>query len=101
MVLLHNHNDSNAKKANKVVGNGESIAMSINDCTVMELYCLERSRLEPLNRGKWISQAERWHELGRAQNSWRSQKKTLQQVMHAGPMATQATVTNDSGQQQS
>jgi hypothetical protein len=75
--------------------------MSINDCTVMELYCLERSKLEPLNRGKWIAQAERWHELGRAQNSWQRQKKPLQQAMHAGPMATQANVTNGSGQQQS
>jgi hypothetical protein len=80
--------------------NGE-YRMSINDCTVMELYCLERSKLEPLNRGKWIAQAERWHELGRAQNSWRLQKKPLQQAMHAAPMATQAAVTNGSGQQQS
>jgi len=45
--------------------------------------------LDPLNRGKWIAQAERWHELARAQNSWRLQKKPLQQSMHAGPMAMQ------------
>ena len=32
--------------------------MSNNDCTIMELYCLERAKLEPLNRGKWIAQAE-------------------------------------------
>jgi len=60
----------------------------MNDCTAMEMYCLERSRLEPRNRGKWIKQAERWHELGRAQDSWRAQKRPLQQ-MHAGEMATQ------------
>jgi hypothetical protein len=63
--------------------------MSDNDCSAMELHCLERARLEPANRGKWISQAERWHELARAQNSWRLQKRPLQQSMHAEPMATQ------------
>jgi hypothetical protein len=61
----------------------------MNDCTMMERECLERARLDPLNRGKWIAQAERWHELARAQSSWRLQKKTLQQAMHTGPMATQ------------
>jgi hypothetical protein len=64
--------------------------MSDSNCTIMELYCLERSKLDPRNRGKWIAQAERWHELARVQNSWRHQKKPpLQQSMHAGPMATQ------------
>jgi len=33
-----------------------------------ELHCLEQARSEPRNRGKWIAQAERWHELGRAQD---------------------------------
>ena len=61
--------------------------MSDNHCTVMELYCIERAKLEPLERGKWIAQAERWHELGCAQDSWRLQKKSQQQSMHAGPMA--------------
>jgi len=62
----------------------------IADCGVMELYCLERAKLEPLSRGKWIAQAERWHELARVQDSWRLQKRPpLQQAMHAGPMATQ------------
>ena len=63
--------------------------MSDNYCSAMELYCLERARLEPLNRGKWIWQAERWHELARAQNSWRLQKRPLQQSMHTEPTATQ------------
>jgi hypothetical protein len=63
--------------------------MSENNCGVMELYCLERAKLEPLNRGKWIAQAERWHELARAQDSWRLQKRPLQQAMHPGPMTTQ------------
>lgn len=63
--------------------------MSDSDSTIMELYCLERAKSEPHNRGKWISQAERWHELGRAQDSWRHQKRAPQQSMHVGPMATQ------------
>jgi hypothetical protein len=63
--------------------------MSDNDCSTMELYCLERARLEPLNRGKWIAQAERWHEFARAQTSWRLQKRPLQQSMQTEPMATQ------------
>jgi len=67
----------------------EGVAMSDNNISIMEAYCLERARLEPQNRGKWIAQAERWHELARAQNSWRLQKRPLQQSMHAGPMTTQ------------
>jgi len=55
----------------------------------MELYCLEQAKSEPLNKGKWIAQAERWHELALAQKSWRMQKKPLQQSMHAGPMTVQ------------
>ena len=61
----------------------------MNDCIIMEMHCLERARLDPLNRGKWIAQAERWHELARAQRSWRHQKISPQQSMGAGPMATQ------------
>ena len=61
-----------------------------SNCAMMELHCLERARSDPLNRGKWIAQAERWHELARAQNSWRFQEKPLQQSMQPGPMATQA-----------
>ena len=60
-----------------------------SNCAMMELHCLERARSDPLNRGKWIAQAERWHELARAQNSWRFQEKPLQQSIHPGPMATQ------------
>jgi hypothetical protein len=72
--------------------------MSESNCTIMELHCLERARFEPRNRGKWIAQAERWHELGRAQNSWRLQKKP-QQSMQTGPMATQPNATNPPRQQ--
>ena len=61
--------------------------MGNNDCTIMELYCLERAKLEPQNRGKWIGQAERWHELGRAQDCWRHER-TLQQSMYAGSTNT-------------
>jgi hypothetical protein len=64
--------------------------MSDGNCAMMELHCLERARSGPLNRGKWIAQAERWHELARAQNTWRFQEKSLQQSTHPGPMATQA-----------
>jgi len=62
--------------------------MSDNDCVTMEMYCLQRARSEPQNRGKWLAQAERWHELGRARSAWRSQKKPLQQSMQAGTTAT-------------
>jgi hypothetical protein len=83
LVLSHNRNDSDAKKRNMIVDKG---GIAMNDCTIMELHCLERARLDPLNRGKWIAQAERWHELSRAQSSWR---RSPQQSMGAGPMATQ------------
>jgi hypothetical protein len=73
--------------------------MSDNNCTIMELFCLEQAKLEPQDKGKWIAQAERWHELAHAQNSWRLQKKPLQQSMHAGPMATQPNSTNTPRQQ--
>ena len=63
--------------------------MSDDNCSIMEQYCLEQAKSEPLNKGKWIAQAERWHELALAQKSWRTQKKPLQQSMHAGPMTVQ------------
>jgi hypothetical protein len=63
--------------------------MSHMGCSVMEMECLERAKTDVKNRGKWIAQAERWHELARAQNSWRLQKRPAQQTMHTGPMETQ------------
>ncbi len=63
--------------------------MSDNDCSIMELWCLERANTDPKNRRKWLAQAERWHELARARNSWRLQKRSFQQSMHVGPMAMQ------------
>jgi hypothetical protein len=63
--------------------------MSDNDCSIMESWCLERARTDPKNRGKWLVQAERWHELARARSSWQLQKRPFQKSMHAGPMATQ------------
>jgi hypothetical protein len=60
--------------------------MSDSNCAMMEMYCLERARSEPQKRGKWLAQAERWHELGRARSAWRSQNRPLQQSMQAGPM---------------
>jgi hypothetical protein len=41
--------------------------MSDNDCSIMESWCLERARTDPKNRGKWLAQSERWHELARAE----------------------------------
>ena len=73
--------------------------MGDNHCTRMEQHCLERARFEPRNRGKWIAQAERWHELAREQNSWRLQKNPLQQSMQTGPMATQPNAANTLRQQ--
>jgi hypothetical protein len=63
--------------------------MSHDGCSVMELECLERAKIDTKNRGKWIGQAERWHELARAQNSWQLQKRPPQQAMHIGEMTTQ------------
>ena len=63
--------------------------MSDNDYSIMESWCLERARTDPKNRGKWLAQAERWHQLARARSSWQLQKRPFQQSMHAGPMATQ------------
>jgi hypothetical protein len=57
-------------------------------CKSMELMCRQRADADLQNGHKWLAQAERWRELARAENSWRCQK-TSQQVMHAGPMATQ------------
>jgi hypothetical protein len=54
--------------------------MSDNDCSTMELWCLERAKTDAKNRGKWLAQAERWHELTRARNSWRFQKKAFSAV---------------------
>jgi hypothetical protein len=63
--------------------------MRQDGCSAMELECLERAKTDIKNRGRWIAQAERWHELTRAQNSWRLQKRPLQQAMDEGAMETQ------------
>jgi hypothetical protein len=68
-----------------------------NNCILMEVQCLERAKLDPLNRGTWIAQAERWYELGRAYNSWRHQKRPHQQPMRAGPKAMQRSPLSPSG----
>ena len=62
--------------------------MSETKCAMMERHCLERARCEPLNRGKWIAQAERWHELARAQNAWRFQEKPFQRSVQAEQWST-------------
>ena len=62
------------------------------------MMCRQRADADIQNRHKWLAQAERWRELARAENSWRLQK-TTQQVMHAGPMATQPDASGKSRQQ--
>jgi hypothetical protein len=50
----------------------------------MEMMCRQRAKRDPANSGKWLSQAERWLELGQSRTSFRSQELPRQ---HAGPMA--------------
>ena len=68
------------------------------NCKSMELMCRQRADMDPKNRQKWLAQAERWRDLARAEKSWRCQK-TSQQVMHAGPMATQPDASTRPKQQ--
>ena len=78
----------------------EPIPMSdTGNCKSMELMCRQRADADLQNRHKWLAQAERWRELARAENSWRLQK-TTQQVMHAGPMATQPNASSGKARQQ-
>jgi hypothetical protein len=37
------------------------------DCRAMELWCIERAKVDPKNSWKWLGQAERWQELGHSQ----------------------------------
>jgi hypothetical protein len=71
---------------------------NMGDCKSMELTCRQRAHADPQNRHKWLAQAERWRDLARAERSWRCQK-TSQQVMHAGPMATQPDASTRPKQQ--
>jgi hypothetical protein len=71
---------------------------NMGDCKSMELMCRQRANSDPQNRHKWLAQAERWHGLARAENFWRLQK-IPQQVMHAGPMATQPNASTRPKQQ--
>jgi hypothetical protein len=68
------------------------------NCKSMELICRHRADVDPEKRQKWLAEAERWRDLARAENSWRLQK-TTQQVMHAGPMATQPDASTRPKQQ--
>jgi hypothetical protein len=64
-------------------------AMRDNDSSIMELWCIERAKTDRNNRGKWLAQAERWHELTRARSSWQLQKTPFQHSMHEKPVTTQ------------
>jgi hypothetical protein len=68
------------------------------NCRSMELMCRQRAHADPKNQQKWLAQAERWRDLARAENSWLHQK-TTQQVMHAGPIATQPDASDKPRQQ--
>jgi hypothetical protein len=72
---------------------------NMGDCKSMELMCRQRANADPKNRQKWLAQADRWRDLGRAEKSWCLQK-TTQQVMHAGPMATQPSASTRPTKQQ-
>ena len=53
----------------------------------MELMCLQRAKADPEHSWKWLGQADRWHNLGKREAAWRLQQRSIQQQMHAGPMA--------------
>jgi hypothetical protein len=59
----------------------------VTDCRAMELMCLQRAKADPERSGKWLGQADRWHDLGRQETAWRFQRRNKQQQMHSGPMA--------------
>jgi hypothetical protein len=59
------------------------------DCRAMEMLYRERAKADPQHSGKWLGQADRWRELAHNESAWRLQKRSAQQQMHAGPMATQ------------
>jgi hypothetical protein len=64
-------------------------AMRDNDSSIMELWCIERAKTDRHNRGKWLAQAERWHELTRARSSWQLPKTPFQHSVHTKPIITQ------------
>jgi hypothetical protein len=70
------------------------------DCRTMALWCAQRAKEDHKNSAKWLARAERWRDLARAENAWRLQKKPGQQVMHAGPMATQPDGSGNPARQQ-
>ena len=59
----------------------------VKDCRAMESWCRQRARAEPKNSWKWLGQADRWHELAHSQLQATFQRRSVQQQMHAGPMA--------------
>jgi hypothetical protein len=58
----------------------------VADCRAMELLCQQRAKADPERSGKWLGQADRWHDLAKQENAWRFQRTNKQQQMHAGPM---------------
>lgn len=73
----------------------------VADCRAMEMMYRQRAEVDPANRGRWLGQAERWHDLGKREAAWRFQKRDRQQQMHAGPMQVGPnTVNGDARQKQ-
>jgi hypothetical protein len=70
----------------------------LTDCKVMEQLYRERAKADPAHSGKWLGQADRWHELARSENAWRFQRRDNRQ-MHAGPMAVQPQSSHKPWQQ--
>jgi hypothetical protein len=65
-------------------------------CSAMVLRCEQRAKADPQNSVKWLSRAERWRQLARAENS----RRGPQQVMHAGPMNMQPNASRNPARQQ-
>jgi hypothetical protein len=52
----------------------------------MELLCIQRAKADPDHSGKWLGQADRWRNLAKRENAWRTQRKSKDQQMFAGAM---------------
>jgi hypothetical protein len=59
------------------------------DCRAMELMYRQRAKADPEHSWRWLGQADRWRELAHNESAWRFQRRSTQQQMHTGPMATQ------------
>jgi hypothetical protein len=73
----------------------------VANCRAMELLCQQRAKADSEHSGKWLGQADRWRDLAKRENAWRSQRRATHQQMHAGTMAVGSnTVRGDSRSKQ-